>query len=307
MYGVFAQSFAVGCIGMLCMSGVASASVITTAGEAGVYDFNAFVFGSARLVRSSMDGRLAVGGRARIKHYSIGSGLPPANGERDDVIVGGSLSTRNMSVNSGGNVRYAGRQWGRAWVSNGGSMYQASSPFDFGAIKSELAVTSDAYASMESTGSTTMEWGGITLTGSSPILNVFSVPGSWFDGASDFTIDAPAGSTVLVNIGGSSVSIANQGWSLRGVDASTVLYNFSAATSLSMSGVRVQGTILAPGAGVSFSNGSLNGSMVANSVSGRGTFTHTAFAGSVAGSEIPSPSGAGAIALFGAVVLRRRR
>lgn len=287
-------------------SGAVSAGVITTAGDAGVADFNAFIFGSAHLVNSSMEGRLAVGGSATINSYSVGTAMSDGGGVRDDVIVVGSLVTGNMSLNSGGNVRYAGAHAGRAWVNNGGSAYQGASPFDFSAIRAELSVTSNTMASLSPTGTATMQWGGITLTGGDASFNVFSVPGEWFGSANNFTIDAPAGSTVLVNISGSSVDISNQGWNLQGVGAGTVLYNFHEASSLSMSGVGVQGSILAPDASVSFSNGKFAGTMVAADLKGGGSFAVAPFSGNI-GAAIPAPAGGAALALLGVMCVARRR
>lgn len=292
---------------LMAAGGAASGAVISTAGDAGITDFNAFIFGSAHLVNSSMEGRLAVGGSATINSYSVGTAMSGGGGVRDDVIVGGSLVTGNMSLNSGGNVRYGGAHAGRAWVNNGGRAYQGPSPYDFGAIRAELSLTSNTMASLSPTGEATMQWGGITLTGGDADFNVFSVPGEWFGRANNFTINAPAGSTVLVNISGSSVDISNQGWNLRGVGAGTVLYNFHEATSLSMSGVGVQGSILAPDASVSFSSGQFAGTLVAADLKGSGSFAVAPFSGNLGGGAVPAPAGGAALALLGVMCVSRRR
>jgi hypothetical protein len=70
---------------------------------------------------------------------------------------------------------------------------------------------------------------------------------------------------------GAADSIQNTGFSLiGGIGADHVLYNFYGATSLTLSGVGVEGTILAPTAAVTFNNGAINGGMIAGSLVGSG-------------------------------------
>ena len=64
---------------------------------------------------------------------------------------------------------------------------------------------------------------------------------------------------MLVNVDGTSDSMQNFGISVNGTTREKVLFNFSQATSLSISGIAVQGSILAPRAAVNFGNGTVNG------------------------------------------------
>jgi len=108
--------------------------------------------------------------------------------------------------------------------------------------------------------------GTYTLTGSSSTLNIFDLTGQSFSG---LTISAPAGSTVVVNISGSSSSFSNGGITYSGVTANDVIFNFDAATTVSVSAFTFAGSILAPDATFTGTNGALNGELIAASVSGQ--------------------------------------
>src|SRR5262249_4066755 len=62
------------------------------------------------------------------------------------------------------------------------------------------------------------------------------------------------------------------GMTVSGTDQQHVLFNFPDATSLSVAGISVQGSVLAPGADVTFSNGNLEGTLVAGTLTGSGEF-----------------------------------
>ena len=64
-----------------------------------------------------------------------------------------------------------------------------------------------------------------------------------------------------------------------GITRDHVLFNFNQATSLMMSEISIEGTIIAPHADVSFPTGMLNGHLVANSFTGAGQFNYAPFTG----------------------------
>jgi hypothetical protein len=76
-----------------------------------------------------------------------------------------------------------------------------------------------------------------------------------------FTL-TPTCSTVLVNTDGTVNDFDNLGINNDSTGITTkrkVLYNFHQATSLSISGISVQGSILAPHAAATFGNGNIEG------------------------------------------------
>jgi choice-of-anchor A domain-containing protein len=60
------------------------------------------------------------------------------------------------------------------------------------------------------------------------------------------------------------------GTQLLGADASRILYIFCGATDLTIQGVTVEGSVLAPDADITFNNGSINGTLVGSSLTGNG-------------------------------------
>ena len=82
------------------------------------------------------------------------------------------------------------------------------------------------------------------------------------------------------------------GMSVSGTDRQHVVFNFSSATTLSMAGISVQGSVLAPRADVIFNNGNLEGTLVGRSLTGNGEFhNYTTLAQISAASPLP-PAGA---------------
>lgn len=112
--------------------------------------------------------------------------------------------------------------------------------------------------------------------------NVFTVTSSDLASANSVQISAPSGSTVIVNVSGTSGQIENAGISLSGVSASRVVFNFWQATSLALSSTSVPGTVWSPNATVTLSNGNVNGSVVAQSLSvSSASVTYSAFTGAL--------------------------
>jgi choice-of-anchor A domain-containing protein len=92
-------------------------------------------------------------------------------------------------------------------------------------------------------------------------------------------ISVPGGASAIVNITGDSASMTSLGIVAAGPDASTLLFNFPDATGLTLSGVNVVGTVLAPKTTFAFDDGTLTGSVVAAAVAGSGRFNLMPYAG----------------------------
>lgn len=283
--------------------------------EAG--NFNLLTWGSANLVNSDTEGRVAVGGNAVFSSYSIGthaSGLPTAA----SFVVGGDLiagdgQVFNGSVYVGG--AYAGP--GYSLNSAAGSVTQfgmgSAVPFDFDAAEAALKAKSLAFGSEAETGTSLLQWSTLTLTGTNADVNVFNITAAELAGASSIVLDATAGSRVLINVSGGSATFSNKG--LHGFAPTLTLFNFFEATVLNMAGIGVEGSILAPLADVSFASGQMNGQLIAHSFSGAswgvGELHHHNFAppASEPPASVPDAVSTGLLVLFalvGAARLRRR-
>ncbi|HLO48896.1 MAG TPA: choice-of-anchor A family protein, partial [Kamptonema sp.] len=121
-------------------------------------------------------------------------------------------------------------------------------------------------------------------------LNVFTLDGSKFSSTNSFSLKAPAGSTVIVNVTGNSISLQNFGMQFSGVDKKNVVFNFVNATSLTTTNFSFQGSVLAPQASYKFNNGNLEGTLIAASVSGTGEFHNYPFSGNLPSTSPSSPS-----------------
>jgi choice-of-anchor A domain-containing protein len=89
---------------------------------------------------------------------------------------------------------------------------------------------------------------------------------------------------------------------------SLILYNFFEAASLTISGIEVHGSILAPWADTKFFNGHIDGNLIAMSLFGTGEAHDDLFNGTLPNTPVPEPEtlillGSG---LMGIAALRRR-
>ncbi|WP_224244347.1 choice-of-anchor A family protein [Hyalangium gracile] len=212
-------------------------------------------------------GKVAVGGNVSFTHFAVGSGLAQTD-IANTLVVGGNLTLKHGAV------------WGDAWY---GGNYKADStviyprgtvrkgtPIDFAARFAELNALSLQLAAMPINGSTVRTpWGGILLSGTSTHVNVFDVDASAFNGAKLFSIEAPAGSLVVVNIRGASAHFNGFGIHFSGgIDQHGVLFNFFEATRINAHGFGFWGTVLAPSADITFNDGSWDGGIYAKSLNG---------------------------------------
>ncbi|MEN9936283.1 MAG: hypothetical protein RLZZ387_2862 [Chloroflexota bacterium] len=247
-----------------------------------ITDFNIFVLGDAQLISSQANGRVAIGEDAEITAYSIGSALPDSDGARDDLVVGGDLRFAQGGVPNG-RIVYGGSA-NIANVAYADPPRQGS-PLDFAAAQAYALSAADAWARLETTGTTrAFSWGGpraeLLLQGDRPGLNVFRLSGQDLAQASALNIRVPAGATALINVDGGT-RMAGFGFSLQGVDASRVLLNFHDAQRLEIDSIGVEGTVWAPRATVEFVGGSLQGTLVAGELAGGGAFGNVPFRGAL--------------------------
>ncbi len=233
-------------------------------------EFNVFVFGSLAQSATDAQGRVAAGGDAQLANYGVGDGLTNSAGQRDDLVVGGNLTYNQGQVFNGNLVTGGTAALTGVGLPNGAA--RQGTPVDFAAAASQLAGLSAAWAARAANGVTAVASGALRLTGTDPALDIFAVAGSQLAAATGLTISAPAGATVLVNVSGSAAQMQSFGIGVSGTDRQHVLFNFSAASTLTLGGISVQGSILAPQADVTFSNGNLEGTLIAHSLTGGGEF-----------------------------------
>ncbi|MDD4732655.1 MAG: choice-of-anchor A family protein [Desulfovibrio sp.] len=261
-------------------------------------DFNTFVFNDFQ-GSSDTEGRLAVGGNARLDHYSVGDKLPAGSG--DVLVVGGDLTYTGGRVYNG-DIRVGGAANlpGYDLTHEGETHVGAGLPFSFAAEEARLKALSQTLAQTGATGSSTFQWGTITLAGNGSATQVFNLDGQQLLDANNIAFTGIAdGAIVVINVSGTQAGLANMG--MQGFEGirENVVFNFHEATNLLISGVGVQGSILAPLAHVDAQGGVIWGTTVASSWDGPTQQGHAPFEGDLPHNAVPIP---GAVWLLGSAL-----
>ncbi len=243
-------------------------------------DFNVFVLGDIEQPSADTQGKMAVAGNATLGCYSVADQLPASDGTVDVLVVGKKLIYTSGQVFAGNAVYGDSSNLPKSSVSFASGTVRKGSVIDFDAAKAYLENLSSDLGNYTVNGSTTMEWGAVNLNGSDPYLNVFEVNASDLNSANNMQIGVPNGSVVLVNIVGTSVNW-HGGLTVSGTAINNVLYNFPQTTDLTISGINLTGSVLAPFAAVNFPAGVQNGQMICKSVKGSGQFNHAPFLGNI--------------------------
>ncbi|MBN2266531.1 MAG: choice-of-anchor A family protein, partial [Candidatus Aminicenantes bacterium] len=255
--------------------------------------FNGFFFESFTASSSDIEGRLAAGGSVSINHYSIASKLS-ASASGASLVVGGDLTFPDGRVH-GGDIVVGGSAAGLGPAVRNGlgpnqHVYEhAPLPFDFEQERERIERTSQALATLTPNGSVEWKWGGLYLHGDceSP-SQVFALSGPQVLDAHTFQVDCvPDGATVVFNINGASAGLTNMSLESLASHQSTTLFHFPEATTLTLRGVGVRGSILAPHAHVDQPQGQVDGSVIARSWNGPMELHNVPFRGVGSGDFCP--------------------
>jgi len=251
---------------------------------------NVFVSGNFTSTASDTQGRLAAGGDVSLTNYSVGATLTPADAGSDALIAGGALNF-HAGVVAYGNAVSQGRGTLDGVTFAPGNGYRQGAVLDFGTAAHALHTIATANAALPVNGTTAFQYNQLTLTGTDARVNVFAVSGADLSMANSLTVNAPAGSTALVNVSGDAIRLQSEGFALRGVDRTHVLYNFPQATTLTLRNMGIDGSILAPSAAIAFDNGAITGQLIGASFTGPGQANNAPFAGCLpASSATPTPT-----------------
>ncbi|MFW5666048.1 MAG: PEP-CTERM sorting domain-containing protein [Coleofasciculus sp.] len=236
--------------------------------------FNVFAFEDIDL-SSDAHGRVAAGGDAKLTDFGTATMLPAA-GAGDTLVVGGDLNYTNGQVHYG-DVVVGGNVISQPSIPNG--TLRSGNPINF-AEAEQFYKNYSAQLGRRATNGTVNDngFGQLTLNGTSSGLNVFELDASVFASANNLNITFDSNSTVLVNVTGNPFNLTsgfqmNLNDNPNGAGANRVLFNFVDATLLNSTGFSWQGSVLAPLAEYNeFSNGHINGQMIAKSITGSGQF-----------------------------------
>ncbi len=227
-----------------------------------------FVAGNMDVSNNQLLGAAAAGGDITMSGFGVSAGLPP-DGSRVDLVAGANLNVSNAHAN--GSVLYGGTLTGSIAVPSGGSVSHGSPTFIFSDEIALMQLLSFTWAGLPTTGTTTPSGEVLQLAGAGAGLNVFSVTAAQLQGARNITISVPAGASAMVNVTGASYSTAVSGAYGAGNSAVPTVWNFVNATSVQISGLNWYGTVLAPGASITASNGQIYGHIWGRDWNGSGT------------------------------------
>ena len=239
-------------------------------------EFGLFVIQDLTQPSADTEGKVAVGRDAVLGNYSVADKL--AAGSGDVLVVGRDLTYTSGAVYSGNVVYGHSTNLPSFAVSITGGTLRKDTPIDFAAAKTYLENLSTQLGAYTVNGTTTSQWGGINLTGVDPYLNVFKVDGAVMSTSTNLQVDVPNGSVVLVNISGTNVKWSG-GLTVNGTSIANVIYNFYEAADLTIQGIDVRGSVLAPFANLNYPSGVINGQVVVKCMTGSGQFNNTIFQG----------------------------
>ena len=249
--------------------------------------YNLLTSGNAGLSNSDTEGAVAIGGSATLNGYSIGGSAGIVTPSTPALIVGGTLTAGSANVYEG-SIDVGGAYSGPAGLNSAsGSTLHANLgaggiPFNFSNAFSTLDSNSLLYGSQAANGASSLQWSTLTLTGSNASLDIFDITAAMLQSASTITINAPTSAQVLINVSGASATLSNAGFSGTFNSDANTLFNFYQATLLNISGICVNGSVLAPLANVTFNSGQLNGELIASSFTGSGELHEDTFNSQVA-------------------------
>ncbi len=261
--------------GLACALGLASVSLEAVSLNISEADgYNLLTWGDTTLKNSDTEGRVASGGNVNFASYSIGNKASADDPSRGSLVVGGNLDGSGHGQVYNGSIYVGGSYISPGYNLNSapGSVLQsnlgkANLPFDFAAAQAALTSKSTNWGSLAATGSSNELYSTLTLEGFDSVLNIFNIDAATLDIARTLEILIPTGAKALINVSGAIVEFSNKG--IQGThSADNTLFNFFEATELTMSGIGVTGSILAPSADLLFLGGNVDGQVIAKSFDG---------------------------------------
>ncbi|CZF77470.1 choice-of-anchor A family protein [Grimontia marina] len=275
-------------IGMAVLLGCFQASAFES-------EYSALVFENFSSPHSSSSGPLAIGNNATLDGYGINYGSYDFPPEDYALVVGGDLSFANGqvyygSIITGGDISNVSESV-RSSLSPGSNISgNADLPINFNDLRNKARRLSLDLSSRKDTGSVIYQWGGIYLEGDcSSDFHVFNVDGIALERAHTLALSCvPEDATVIVNINGNVNDfkpLSNISLSDFIPNRTKTVFNLYEATSLSISGVAIEGLLLAPIADISAPSGSSSVGIIANSWQGSMSLAYQPFAASIPGSN----------------------
>jgi len=241
-------------------------------------DFNLFVLDTLIQPSADTEGKVAVGGYADLRKYSVGDKLPAHSG--NCLVVGNHLTFISGNV-ANGRTTYENYITSTTQFTSEEGIFQEH-VIDFNEAKNHLENLSNQLSTLTETDTVASAWGHVILNGNNASQNVFHVDGSTISAANNFTINVPSNSTAIVNVSGKDVKWTG-GFGVEGTTKNKVLLNFYEADTIHVKNINITGAVLAPKSVLDFPNGLITGQVMVKCMFGAGQFNLSPFDGSVTG------------------------
>ncbi|MDF9840166.1 choice-of-anchor A domain-containing protein [Paenibacillus sp. PastF-1] len=211
-------------------------------------------------------GRTAAGGSITAQGLTLGGGLP-ANQTGPVLIAGKNIDWGNWGGSINGKAYYGGTVKAPDYLLKN---TEQNSTFPFAKVNESLIKLSAYLATLPGIKVDAVianDRNDFTVTGTDPKLNVFYV--TLKDNSkyiSAVKVDAPADSTVVINVVGTSAKFGNGSITLVNVKPNNVLFNFYQATSVLSESYAIKESILAPNANIQLT-GTYEGTIIGRKLS----------------------------------------
>jgi choice-of-anchor A domain-containing protein len=240
---------------------------------------NVIVFKDASPTGADTEGRMWVGGDLTITGgYAVNTtNITSLKSSCDEwgLVVGGNIT--GDPIVSAGKAAYGGTFKGNASMhSNCGIVHQT--PVDFAAVETKLTGYSLAFKDYPTNGTSTITYGQMVLTGTDKTLNVFDITAAQINSITSMKFVVPTTSTVIVNISGKAVNwpggsfiLPDGGQACKANNSEwchRILYNMYEAESVTINGIGIQGSILAPLATFNGLGGNVDGQVIVKNLKG---------------------------------------
>ncbi|BBM66521.1 hypothetical protein VA249_31670 [Vibrio alfacsensis] len=261
--------------------------------------YSALVFDNFNSPHSASMGAIAVGNDASLNGYSIMYDNVDFPSNSYSLIVGGDLSFKDGRIYQGsvavkGDMSKVSDSIYLGLASGSNIENMANLPINFDKLQNSSLESSSKLSQLENIGTVSFQWGGLYLDGDCQSnVQVFNLDGYVLEKAHTLALNCvPEDATIVVNISGDKPNfkpLSNIGLADFTPHRQRTVFNLFEATSLSISGVALEGLILAPKADILAPSGSSNVGIIANSWSGSMYLGYQPFEGELPIDKTPEP------------------